>query len=112
MSTKEKIFYGDTYFSEEDLKENDIRNKIELEYYKIKSDNQISLNDANIPIYGIEVVKKEYINDNEFVEEIDAVGNITNNQSSLDNILEMLKNYKVTPIGLRNVLEELRKGLK
>jgi len=112
MSTKEKSFYGSTYFTDEDLRETDIKNKVELKYYKIKSDNRISLNENNKPIYGIEVVKKEYINDNEFIEEIDEVSNVTDNQNSVNNILELLKNYKVTPISLRNVLEDLKKNIK
>jgi len=50
------IYYGITLLDETDLLEANNRNKIELEYYGTKK-----YNIKNEAIYGISIIKKEYI---------------------------------------------------
>lgn len=98
-----KTCYGMTYFDENDLKETRINHRVELEYYrtekKIKNDFE----------YGIEIRKKEYINDG-VTEEINNIENISNSSDKVIEIINTLKEYKVTPIGLDDVLEDLLKA--
>ena len=98
-----KTCYGMTYFDENDLKETQINHRVELEYYKT---NKYEENDFK---YGIEICKKEYINDNITVE-TNKIENITNSSDKVIEIINTLKKYKVTPIGLNDVLEDLMKA--
>lgn len=98
-----KTCYGMTYFDENDLKETNINHKIELEYYKT---NEKINNDLK---YGIEIVKKEYINNNVTLES-NNMQNISKSSDKVIEIINTLKKYKVTPIGLNDVLEDLLKA--
>ena len=53
-----KTCYGMTYFDENDLKETQINHRVELEYYRTNKSTEDDFE------YGIEICKKEYINDN------------------------------------------------
>lgn len=99
-----KMFYGGTFLTDEDLKEAYKNSNINLEYYKIKLDENVNLNE-NINQYGIEIVKKE----NNVVEERKEVLNVTNDEKELNQLLEVLKKNKVTPVSLENILEDLNK---
>ena len=52
---------------------------------------------------------KEYIDDNITVE-TNKIENITNSSDKVIEIINTLKKYKVTPIGLNDVLEDLMKA--
>ena len=97
-----KTCHGMTYFDENDLKETKINHKVELEYYKTKRNTKEFK-------YGIEIRKKEYIN-NDFTEEINNVESISDSSDKVIEIINTLKKYKVTPIGLNDVLEDLLKA--
>lgn len=98
-----KTCYGMTYFDEKDLKEAKINHIVELEYYKTKNNVQNEFE------YGIEVQKKEYINDNIIIEK-NKVENISNSSDKVIEIINTLKRHKVTPVGLNDVLEDLLKA--
>lgn len=98
-----KTCYGMTYFDENDLKETRINHRVELEYYRTEKKTK---NDFE---YGIEIRKKEYINDG-VTEEINNIENISNSSDKVIEIINTLKEYKVTPIGLDDVLEDLLKA--
>ena len=97
-----KTCYGMTYFDENDLKETKINHRVELEYYKI---DKVAEDDCK---YGIEIQKKEYINDGIKVES-NNIENISNSSDKVIEIINTLKKYKVTPVGLNDVLEDLLK---
>ena len=97
-----KEYYGMTYFDEEDLKEARSDHKIELEYYKTKK------NINNEFKYGIEILKKEYIDDTIKLES-NNIDNISKSSEKVIEIIKTLKKYKVTPVGLNDVLEDLSK---
>jgi len=105
-----KTLYGWTALSYEDLLESRTKNKIELEYYKLKNTKEkynMVLEDSET--YGIEIVKKEYLKNDELKIETSEVKNITNNENLLDKILNTLKVNKVTPISLEDVMYDLVK---
>ena len=98
-----KTCYGMAYFDENDLKETKINHRIKLEYYKT---DRVSEDECE---YGIEIQKKEYINDNIIIES-NNMDNISNSSDKVIEIINTLKKYKVTPIGLNDVLEDLLKA--
>ena len=98
-----KTCYGMTYFDENDLKETQINHRVELEYYKT---NKYEENDFK---YGIEICKKEYI-DNNISVETNKIENLTNSSDKVIEIINTLKEFKVTPVGLNDVLEDLIKA--
>lgn len=99
----ERILYGEVLLDEELLRKNKIYNNIELEYYKIKSNKQFETENT---MYGIEIVKKEYVN-NEIKEEKEIIETLTKNEQIVDNVLEKLKNNEVTPTSLEYIIEDL-----
>lgn len=98
-----KTCYGMTYFDENDLKETTINHRVELEYYKTQQNTE---DDSK---YGIEIRKKEYINNNITIES-NNIDNISNSSDKVIEIINTLKKYKVTPVGLNDVLEDLLKA--
>ena len=99
------IYYGATLLGEQDLVEATNKNKIELEYYGTEDHNSKTKEQT---FYGIEVVKKEYEN-NAVKFEKNYIENVSTNKGVIDRIIETLKNYKVTPIALEDVLTDLLK---
>ena len=57
------------------------------------------------------MIKKEYTKDNIKIEKR-RIDNISENAKKVINIIETLKKYKVTPIGLQDVVEDLLKEEK
>lgn len=97
-----KVFYGDTYLNGIDMLENDIRNLIELEYYKTCT----NVGKDKATVYGIEVIKTEHFR-NKMEKEIDNIDLLTKDEALIDKILNILKEQKVTPIALRDVVHDL-----
>ena len=103
-----RTYYGGTFLEEEDLKESNIKHRIELEYYTTKNYiNEVKENEETS--YGIEIIKKEYI-DNRIGIETGTKQQVSNNAKKVIEIIDTLKRYKVTPIGLNDVLEDLLKA--
>ena len=98
-----RTYYGETFLEKNDLAETNIENKIRLEYYTTKRTKEEK------DVYGIEVVKKEF-RPNEMNTEIKIKDSVTNNSQKIIEIIETLRKYKVTPIGLNDVLEDLLKA--
>ncbi len=89
----------------ETLKEVGISYPIKLEYYKdIHSDEFIRSNRAK---YGISVVKTSYIPNNTVIENKD-VEYLSNDERKIEKILEIFKENEVTPVGVEDVLNELK----
>ncbi len=93
-----KSIYGKTKLEFEDLIDAKIDHLIELTYYKIQNEND----------YAVEIVKTEHMEEGLKVES-EIVDLFTNNENKTNNILELLKKNKVTPIGLRDTLVEIAK---
>lgn len=101
------IYYGATFLEEKDLVESNTKNNIELKYYKIENYESRILRKEKLS-YGIEIVKKEYADKKVKIEK-NKIEDITDNAAKVINIIETLKKYKVTPIGLQDVVSDLLK---
>ena len=98
-----RYLYGEILLREELLRKNKIYHDVELEYYKIKNGNDRKNENFK---YGIEVVKKEYM-DNEIKQENSVVEMLTSSEEKVEKILEKLKNNAVTPITLEYVIADM-----
>lgn len=74
---------------------------MKLEYYKT-----IEMEENVEAKYGIEIVKTEYINGKVNVES-ERLRNITKNKEEIEKILRILRNNKVTPFGIQEILDEI-----
>lgn len=101
-----KTLYGSTFIDEHELNESNINHPIKLEYYKLIREDGTSTD--NITRFGINVVKKEYIEDNTKIEEKE-IKYLSSDEEKVNNVLEILKQNKVTPIGVKDVMMDLLK---
>lgn len=97
-----KTFFGGMFMNKENLRKEGILYPIKLESYKIK--DLKSKND----IFGIEVVKTAYINEEIKVEKA-SIDKLTNDEKIENSILDILKRNEVTPVILEDVIEDLVK---
>lgn len=100
-----KVYCGTTFLDGGDLKENNLKNRIELEYYRTKKRKNYFLRE-NSETYGIEIVKKEYQGKKVNIEK-EKVDKISNKQTTIDLILNKLKEFKVTPITLKDIVHDI-----
>jgi len=100
-----KTYYGGTFLDEKDLAETRSNHKIELEYYTTKAYGEVN---EESETYGVEIVKKEY-EGTEVKIELNYHENICNNINKINEVIEILKRCKVTPMGLDDVIEEIYK---
>ncbi len=100
-----RSFYGNVLLEEKELKEREERNPIELMYYKTKKCRNNLMN-QKYDIYGIEILKKEYIG-KEIHMESECVENISKNETIVDRIIEKLKNNSVTPMSLKEIMHDI-----
>ena len=97
-----KLYYGETRVEIKELIESNRRGFIKLEYYGTK------LIEEEFVGYGIEIVKKEYINKN-LTKETNSVNNVAETEEELEEMIRLLKRNKVTPIGLEDIISDLSK---
>lgn len=103
-----KTFFGGNFIKEDILKEAGINYPIKLEYYKrINEDEILELNKAK---FGISIVKTEYKTNKRVVEE-KGIKYLTNDERKVNQVLNMLKENFVTPIGLEDVICDYSKQL-
>lgn len=97
-----KTFFDGVFMNKEKLKEEGFEYPIKLEYYKT------SVEEENVETkYGIEIVKTEYLEGNVKIE-TKEIKDVTNNILERDRIIKLLKKNEVTPIGLEDVIAELK----
>ena len=99
-----KIFYNSTFIKKENLEEAEIRHPIKLEYYKIINEDEIVKNKK--PKFGIGVVKTEYRGGQMKVEK-EQVNYLSNDETRIEEILNIFKRNEVTPIGVTDILNDL-----
>lgn len=98
-------YYGATLLREDNTAETRSK-KIKLEYYSMEK--QMSTKEEETTLYGITIVKKEY-NNKDIKFERKTVEKVSSNKNIVMKIIRLLKDYKVTPIELEEVLEDLLK---
>ena len=99
-----KKFYAGVVLNKDELTDSD-SNHIELEYYKIAKTNKESITKKS-NLYGIEIVKREYLGKKKLKEK-NNIYNLTNDETIVDKLLDILKTNKVTPITLNDIVEEI-----
>lgn len=97
-----KSFFGGTYVGKDTLENNNIYYPIRLEYYKTENIENCK------SVYGIEVVKTEYKEDKVNVEN-KVIEKITDEENTIDKILERFKEGEITPAVSEEMIEELLK---
>ena len=90
-------FFGSIFINRDRLREAGINYPIKVEYYKV----------INELTYGIQVIKTEYRE--KIGVEQKRIENVTNNELEINNILSLIKQQEVTPIGLEDVIVEIKK---
>ncbi len=108
MQTKEggirvKKFFGGMFIEEELLRKEGIYHPIKLEYYKIINDNKYKENKFR---YGLEVIKTEYFPRDVKVEKNEII-ELTNDENLIKKMLRILKENKVTPVEVEDVIQEI-----
>ena len=95
-----KTFF-DGIFIDGNNSQNEGEYPIKLEYYKtIKTEENVEAK------YGIEIVVTEFINGKVNIKS-KAIDDIANTSEQIDNILTILKNNEVTPIGIEDAIDEI-----
>lgn len=102
---KLKNFFGSIFINRDKLKEAGINYPIKVEYYKITNENKRE--EKNDTIYGVEIIKTEYRE--KIGIEQNKIEHITNDEKEINEILGLIKGNEVTPIGLNDVLIEIKK---
>lgn len=97
-----RTFLGKTTINNEDAEQANF-DRMYLEYYKNVNEREIKKDEKP---YGVTIIKKTQIGKILEIEEKE-VKNILNRENDVDNILKLLVEYKVTPIGLDDVLQDL-----
>ena len=97
-----RTFFGKTTINNEDAEQANF-DRMYLEYYKNVNEREIKKDEKP---YGVTIIKKTQIGKILEIEEKE-VKNILNRENDVDNILKLLVENKVTPIGLDDVLQDL-----
>ena len=98
-----KNFFGSIFINRDELLDAGINYPIKVEYYKITNEPE----KENKLLYGIQVIKTEY-KDKIGVEQ-NKIEHITNDESEIIKMLSLIKENEVTPIGLEDVIIEIKK---
>ena len=95
-----KTFFDGIFIDSNDT-EKEVEYPIKLEYYKtIKTEENVEAK------YGIEVVETEYIEGKINVEN-KKIKNIAKTSEEIGRILGLLRDNKVTPIGIQDAVDEI-----
>lgn len=100
-------FFGCTFMDREELARMGVEYPIKLEYYKIQTNEEKIKNQQDIR-YGIEIIKTSYINNN-IETENKSIPEILRDEIMINNILDKLKENKVTPVSVEYIIEDLLK---
>ena len=100
-----KNFFGSIFINRNKLIEAGINYPIKVEYYKIINEEEKIK--ENKLIYGIQIIKTEY--KEKIGIEQNKLEHITNDEKEIMQMLEKLKENEVTPVGLEDVIIELKK---
>ena len=102
-----KYFFGCTFMNREELQKIGVRYPIKLEYYKTQT-NEEDVRSVNDIKYGIEVIKTSYIEEKVNVEKT-CIPEIIKDEAKVEDMLNILKENKVTPISVEDIIEDLLK---
>ena len=98
-----KKFFGGMFIEKEILNKEGIYHPIKLEYYTIEE--RSDLKDERFR-FGLEVVKTEYY-PNDVKIERKEIRKLASDDITIKEILTILKENRVTPVGMQDVLKEI-----
>ena len=98
-----KTFFGGVFIEREKLQEAGIDYPIKLEYYKKVEKDIVNKNSL---IFGISIVKTEYIPNDVKIESTD-IERITDDEKRADEILKKFKEAQVTPINAKEIMLDM-----
>ncbi|MDK2932258.1 MAG: hypothetical protein PWP27_68 [Clostridiales bacterium] len=81
--------------------------ELHLEYYIVENDLIDKEQSYQGKAYGVEIVKKELMKDNNTYIEHKLIENIYCCEHKMEKLVEKLAHHTVTPVGLSNVLEDI-----
>jgi len=99
-----KNFFGSIFINRDELREAGINYPIKVEYYKITNEEEKIK--ENKLLYGIQVIKTEY-RDKISVEQ-EKMEHISNDENDITEMLNVIKENEVTPVGLEDVILEIK----
>ena len=99
-----KNFFGSIFINRDKLLEAGINYPIKVEYYKITDEERTK--QENHLVYGVQIIKTEY--KEKIGIEQNKVEHITNDDGEIAKILNVIKENEVTPIGLEDVVLEIK----
>lgn len=94
-----KNFFGKTTLDSNDSEELNVGERIELEYYETQN------TETEGKEYGIEVLKKD-VKLEKFNIETKVVNNISDEENTVNRLLEILMTNKVTPVSVDDVISD------
>lgn len=103
-----KFFFGCTFMNRDELEKMGIQYPIKIEYYKTKT-NEEKVKDENDVKYGIEIIKTTYKDQLVDIEK-KTIPEIIRDERKIEQILDKLKQNKVTPISADYIIEDLLKA--
>lgn len=103
-----KIFSGSTFIKKEKLQEAGIYHPIKQEYYKIIHEEEVVKQEK--AKYGIHIVKTEY-KEPEIKIENKSISHLSNDEKKTEEILKIMKENEVTPIGVEDILQDFSKKM-
>lgn len=101
-----KKIFGSIFINRDRLSEAGINYPIKVEYYKLTDENIKTR--KNELVYGIQIIKTEY-RDKIGIEQ-NKMEHITNDENEINKMLKLVKEYQVTPVGLEDVIGEIKKA--
>lgn len=105
---KLKTFFGGVFINEKVLKDSGIYHPIKLEYYKRINEDEVLESDK--AKFGISIVKTEYKTEGTKIEE-KGVKYLTNDEKTVNKMLNKLKENYVTPVGLEDIICDFSKQI-
>ncbi|MCI8444547.1 MAG: hypothetical protein HFJ37_05280 [Clostridia bacterium] len=102
-----KTFFGSIFIKKEKLQEAGIEHPIKLEYYKMINEDEL-VHGKNAK-YGIKIIKTEYLEKDTKVED-KTIKYLSSNEQKINDILNILKENEVTPIGVQDVICDFSKS--
>lgn len=102
-----KYFFGCTFMSREELADIGVKYPIKLEYYKTQTNEEDVRSPKDIK-YGIEVIKTSYVDEKVNIEKR-IIPEIIRDEIKINQILDKLKQNKVTPVSAEYVIQDLLK---
>ena len=110
LNVRSKTYFGCAVIDDEDSEESIVKYPLQLEYYRTENNIQSKsgLAKKEKMVYGVEVIKKDYSNkEAPYVEKYESEY-IAKNMEEADKLIKILRDYKVTPVHVDDIISDLK----